>query len=126
MDIAALSSTKSLRRNVLKWMCLCFGFVSLFFAAFNIFLNNFALLGYLEIALTVFCAYTYHRLNTHALEVWQSVVMCIFVTFVIVLGNYLAKPINGLYVWSFALPVLYYLLLGKRYGIVLSALLFVL
>lgn len=126
MDIAALSSTKSLRRNVLKWMCLCFGFVSLFFAAFNIFLNNFALLGYLEIALTVFCAYTYHRLNTHALEVWQSVVMCIFVTFVIVLGNYLAKPINGLYVWSFALPVLYYLLLGKRYGIVLSTLLFVL
>lgn len=126
MDIAALSSTKLLRKNVLKWMCLCFGFVSLFFAAFNIFLNNFALLGCLEIALSVFCAYTYYRLNTHALEVWQSVTMCVFVTFVIVLGSYLAKPINGVYVWSFALPVLYYLLLGKRYGIILSALLFIL
>lgn len=126
MDIAALSSTKLLRKNVLKWMCLCFGFVSLFFAAFNIFLNNFALLGCLEIALSVFCAYTYYRLNTHALEVWQSVAMCVFVTFVIVLGSYLAKPINGVYVWSFALPVLYYLLLGKRYGIILSALLFIL
>ncbi len=75
MDIAALSSTKSLRRNVLKWMCLCFGFVSLFFAAFNIFLNNFALLGYLEIALTVFCAYTYHRLNTRT----RSMAICCYV-----------------------------------------------
>lgn len=126
MDIAALSSTKLLRRNVLRWMCLCFGFVSLFFAAFNIFLNNFPLLGYLEIGLSLFCAYTFNRLNKHSLEVWQSIVMCLFVTFVIVLGNYLAKPLNGLYVWSFALPVLYYLLLGKRYGIILSALLFIL
>ncbi|TMN97788.1 GGDEF domain-containing protein [Pseudoalteromonas sp. S558] len=121
MDITALNSTKALRRNVLRWMCLCFGCVSLIFAGFNLLINNFAVLGYLELGLCAYCVHTFVRLNRHALQLRQSLIMCALVTLVIVLGNYLALIKNGLFIWSFALPVLYYLLLGKRFGIIFSA-----
>jgi len=121
MDIAALNSTKSLRRDVLKWMCLCFGFLSLAFAAFNLTVNNLPSLGYIEASFSIYCIYTFIALTRHPLQFWQSAVMCALISLIVVLATYLASPRNGVYVWSFALPVLYYLLMGKRYGFILSA-----
>ena len=125
MDIAALNSTKSLRKNVLRWMCLCFGFLALVFAGFNLTVNNFPLLGYIEVCFSIYCLSTYISLTRRPLAFWQAVVMCALVTLIVILGTALATPRNGVFVWSFALPILYYLLLGKQYGVVLSASLFV-
>jgi len=47
--------------------------------------------------------------------------MCALVTLIIIIGTSLATPSNGVFVWSFALPILYYLLLGKQYGVIFSA-----
>ena len=121
MDIAALNSTKSLRKDVLRGMCLCFGFLSLVFASVNLTVNNFPLLGYIEICFSVYCIFTYISLKRHPLQFWQSLIMCALVTLIIIIGTSLATPSNGVFVWSFALPILYYLLLGKQYGVIFSA-----
>ena len=121
MDIAALNSTKSLRKDVLRGMCLCFGVLSVGFAGFNLTVNNFPLLGYIEICFSIYCIFTYITLIRRPLQFWQSVVMCALITFIVILGTSLASPRNGVYVWSFALPILYYLLLGKQYGVIFSA-----
>ena len=121
MDIAALNSTKSLRKDVLRGMCLCFGVLSVGFAGFNLTVNNFPLLGYIEICFSIYCIFTYITLIRRPLQFWQSVVMCALITFIVILGTSLASPRNGVYVWSFALPILYYLLLGKKYGVIFSA-----
>ncbi|MDO6635452.1 GGDEF domain-containing protein [Pseudoalteromonas carrageenovora] len=121
MDIAALNSTKSLRKSVLSWMCLCFGFLSFAFAVFNLTVNNFALLGYIEVFFSIYCFFTYISLLRRPLRFWQSIVMCALITLIVILATTLATPHNGVFVWSFALPILFYLLLGKQYGVVLSA-----
>lgn len=125
MDIAALNSTKSLRKDVLKGMCLCFGFLSIVFATLNLIANNFLLLGCLEICFSVYCLFTYISLTHRSLQFWQAVVMCALITLIVILATSLAPPRNAVFVWSFVLPTLYYLLLGKRYGVILSACLLV-
>ena len=120
MDIAALNSTKSLRKDVLRGMCLCFGVLSIVFASVNLTVNNFPLLGYFEICFSVYCLFTYISLTHRPLQFWQAVVMCALITFIVILGTSLASPRNGVFVWSFALPILYYLLLGKQYGVIFS------
>ncbi|GAA61336.1 hypothetical protein P20652_3213 [Pseudoalteromonas sp. BSi20652] len=102
-------------------MSLCFGFLSVLFAIFNLTVNNFPLLGYIEICFSIYCILTYISLIHRPLQFWQAVVMCILITLIVVLGTALASPRNGVFVWAFALPILYYLLLGKQYGVVLSA-----
>ncbi|TMN83217.1 MULTISPECIES: GGDEF domain-containing protein [unclassified Pseudoalteromonas] len=119
MDITALNSTKALRKHVLVWMCLFFGSVSLFFSVLNVFSGVF-FLGFLELCFSVYCLYTIYHLNKHALRFWQSVVMCVLVCIIVLYANLISAPKYGLFVWSFALPVLCYLLMGKRYGIFFS------
>ncbi|MDC9503934.1 GGDEF domain-containing protein, partial [Pseudoalteromonas sp. Angola-18] len=105
MDITALNSTKALRKHVLVWMCLFFGSVSLFFSALNVF-SGVYLLGFLEFCFSIYCLYTIHHLSKHALRFWQSVVMCVLVCIIVLYANYISEPKYGLFVWSFALPVL--------------------
>ncbi len=121
MDIAALNSTKSLRKDVLRGMCLCFGSLSVGFAGFNLTVNNFPLLGYIEICFSIYCIFTYISLIRRPLQFWQSLIMCVLITLIVILGTSLASPRNAVFAWSFALPILYYLLLGKQYGVIFSA-----
>ncbi|MBQ4857629.1 GGDEF domain-containing protein [Pseudoalteromonas sp. MMG007] len=102
-------------------MCLCFGFLSFAFAVFNLTANNFALLGYIEVFFSIYCLFTYISLLRRPLRFWQSIVMCALITLIVILATALATPHNGVFVWSFALPILFYLLLGKQYGVLLSA-----
>ncbi|GAB0109017.1 hypothetical protein PA7559_02840 [Pseudoalteromonas distincta] len=47
--------------------------------------------------------------------------MCALISLIVILATSLATPRNGVFVWSLSLPILYYLLLGKKYGVILSA-----
>ena len=123
MDISALNSTQSLRQSVLIWMSLCFGCISLIFALLNIFVNNFVSLGFLELIYSFYCLYNIYHSKNNSLQLWQTYTMCMLATVIIVAGNYLSSPQYGIFIWSFTLPVLYYLLLGKRLGIIFSSLL---
>jgi diguanylate cyclase len=121
MDIAALNTTKALRGSVLKWISLCFGCLSLLLAGVNFTLNSNYTLVYLELGFSAYCLYTFLRLGKHALQTWQSIVMCALLTSIITMATYSTIPHSGTFVWSFTLPVLYYLLLGKRFGVIFSA-----
>lgn len=121
MDIAALNSTKTIRNHVLKWMCVCLGFLSLIFAVFNLSINKSYLVGGLEIAFSALCFYIFNQLTKHYQKDWYGVALCLTLSFIILFGTYLAPFENGLFLWSFVLPILYYLLLGRRLGFILSA-----
>lgn len=120
MDIAALNSTLALRSRVLKWMCLCLGVLSGIFAVFNLLINDFLILGALEVVFSVYCFGIYFYITKHVFKLWQPVSICTFVSLLVVLGSYLSSVYNALFVWTLVLPVLYYLLLGKLWGFGLS------
>lgn len=126
MDIAALNSTKTLRKHVLKWMCICFGFLSFVFAIFNLTTNNLYVVGALEIGFSLLCFYIYRQLSKHRPKGWHAITLCLTITAIVLCGTYLAPLKNGLFLWTFILPILYYLLLGRRYGMGLSCALLVL
>lgn len=121
MDIAALNTTKALRGGVLKWISLCLGCFALLLAGINFTLSSSYTLASLELGFSVYCFYTFIRLGKHALQAWQSIVMCILLTFIVVVATYITTHLNGTFVWALTLPVLYYLLLGKRFGFICSA-----
>ncbi|MEH6394927.1 GGDEF domain-containing protein [Pseudoalteromonas sp.] len=123
MDIAAINSVKVLRQNLLKWICFCFGILASIFTYFNLFINDFYSLGMLEGAFAVYCFYTFHYARTRKMQAWQPLLLCLCITLLITLGTHLAAMKNGLFIWSFTLPVLYYLLLGCKRGFYLSLLL---
>lgn len=125
MDITALNSTFILRGKVLKWMCICLGTLGFTFAVFNLFYNNFILLGNLELLFASYCFYIYFYSRKSVYKVWQPLSICIFITLLIVIGCYFSSIANGLFVWTLALPILYYLLLGRCLGFALSLLLIV-
>ena len=65
MDIAALNSTKILRKHVLKWMCLFFGLLSFIFAVFNLSKNHFYIVAGLEVCFPHFVfIFLYNWLKT--------------------------------------------------------------
>jgi diguanylate cyclase (GGDEF)-like protein len=121
MDIAALNSTKTLRKHVLKWMCICFGFLSLVFAVFNLSVNNLHLVGGLEVGFSLLCLYIFKHSQKHYPKRWHAIIMCLAISLIVLCGTYLAPLKNGLFLWTFILPILYYLLLGRRYGLILSS-----
>ncbi|MFY8328271.1 GGDEF domain-containing protein [Pseudoalteromonas sp. ZZD1] len=121
MDITALNSTQVLRTKVLKWMCLCLASLSAVFTYFNIFINDFIVLGVLEAAFSVYCFSVFVLISRTKLKLWQPLSICACVSILVVLGSYLSKMNHALFVWMLALPVLYYLLLGTFWGVVLSA-----
>ncbi|MCQ8878518.1 GGDEF domain-containing protein [Pseudoalteromonas shioyasakiensis] len=121
MDITALNSTLLLRTKVLKWMCLCLAILSAAFTYFNIFINDFIVLGVLEGMFAAYCLAVFICISKTRLQSWQPLSICLCITFLVVLGSYLSAMKHALFVWMLALPVLYYLLLGARWGIILSA-----
>ncbi len=120
MDIGALKGTQALRNNVLKWMSFCLGGLAAIFAFFNIFYNEFLILGVLESFFSVFCFYTYFCTQKCYAKLWQSIVLCFSLCLLVAVGTYLGDIRNLLFVWSCALPILFYLLLGKQFGLFFS------
>lgn len=123
MDITALNSTFILRGKLLKWMCVCLGMLALVFAAFNLFYNNSIILGSLELLFSIYCFYVFLYSRKFVYKAWQPLSICLFISLLVIIGCYLASMRNGLFVWALALPILYYLLLGRRLGFSLSFLL---
>lgn len=120
MDIGALRGTQALRNNVLKWMSFCLGVLATIFAFYNLLFNDFAVLGILEVFFAVFCFHTYFYTRQHYGHLWQSLTLCVFLSLLVVIGTHFGDIKNLLFIWTCALPILYYLLLGKRYGLFFS------
>ncbi|WP_404344151.1 GGDEF domain-containing protein [Pseudoalteromonas mariniglutinosa] len=123
MDISALRGTQALRSNVLKWMSFFLGILAVGLALFNIFINGSVVLGTLEAVFAVFCFYTFYYTRSKYGRFWQSLVLCLSLIFIVALGTHLAAINNGLFIWSCVLPIICYLLLGKKVGMLLSFLL---
>ena len=83
MDIGALRGTQALRNNVLKWMGFCLGVLAGVFAVFNLFINDFVVLGALEVVFASFCFYIFFYTRKRNAQLWQSLTLCLFLSLLI-------------------------------------------
>jgi len=116
MELDIFNPSRQLRRAVLFWLSIVLAFLGLVVATLNIFFGGFHILAAVEIVVSFFSlyvAYTCYRGDT-SLFVSNSFVYALIG--VVFLATY-THPIEfGSFVWSLLFPVLFYLILGRRYG----------
>jgi len=108
------------RRSILRVMLVITILSAIFFSAFN-WMVGLKLFALLEFAVAcVWGGILSISKTTPNLQRWNLVYLITFLSLVLI-GIWISKFQAGLYAWIFIFPILSYLLLGRRLGIVLTA-----
>lgn len=125
--IATSSSTKELRKKVLVGMCLTLGPIALILGITNIllFTHKSVPLGTLEIGYFLLSMYMLYSVRKKKILSWFLDLHVIILTILSVGWAYINVS-NGssMFIWSISLPIIYYLSLGKKKGLLYSTLCF--
>ncbi|MDA0116585.1 GGDEF domain-containing protein [Vibrio sp. T11.5] len=118
MELDIFNPSRQLRRAVLFWLSMLLALMSLIIATINVFFGVYHLLA---ITQSLFCSFSlYVALNSYRSSASLLLSNC-YVYSIISLVCFTTRvyPIeNGVFLWSFLYPVLFYLILGKRYGFI--------
>lgn len=116
----SFDKTESVRLTVFKNISLIITLVALVVAYVNVFMSKNYVLGFIELALAFFCIYTYHQTRTNRSKLWHRYAV-IYTYFAVVLLAITAINLEtGISHWVCTLPVLVYLLFGKKHGFISS------
>ena len=115
MQEYVLSNPEFLRNKVLKGLALALGVFALLLAFFNIYLQNYTLAG-VEILLSLSCWFVFRRIQDHYITYRQTLIVPYFFVLIVVYGSYSTPLSNGLILWSFTFPTIFYLLFGLKHG----------
>ena len=118
MELDIFNPSRQLRRAVLFWLSMLLALMSLIIATLNVFFGVYHLLAIIQ---SLFCSFSlYVAFNSYRSTASLLLSNCYVYSIIgLVYFTTLAYPIeNGLFLWSFLYPVLFYLILGKRYGFV--------
>jgi diguanylate cyclase (GGDEF)-like protein len=70
----------------------------------------------MEWALALSAVFVYRQIELNRLSFAQSLIVPYFFAFVVVFGTFVTPLHNGLFIWTFILPTIFYLLYGKEHG----------
>lgn len=104
-----------LKHKVLKGLAIAVGIMALSLSILNIYLEQYSLTA-IEWVLTYLCWFVYRKIELNQLTYLQSLIVPYFLAFVIIYGTFLTPVQNGLFIWSFIVPTIFYLLYGKDHG----------
>lgn len=121
MELDIFNPSRQLRRAVLFWLSILLAFLTLIVAVLNVVWGGYFALAYIEVLFCIFSLYVaYKSYQTEAslylvnAYVYSSIGVVYYATH--------THPIeNGTFFWGFLYPVLFYLILGRRYGFVATA-----
>jgi diguanylate cyclase (GGDEF)-like protein len=116
MDLLGFNSTQQLRAKVLGGMCLVLGSLSLCMALANALYSQSYVFALSEVIYSLASFYLYKKSKTCSYALWQKYLYILFLVSLVIVGTYLKPLKHGLLVWAFTLPIIYYLLLGKKIG----------
>ncbi|UTV28814.1 GGDEF domain-containing protein [Photobacterium atrarenae] len=120
MRFDAFDGTQTLRARVLGGLCITLGVLAALMAILNIYWSQSYFIGFLEgiFAALSYSLYVKAKRQTYTLREKNYYLLFLFV---LVTYAIYSKPLSmGVYVWAFLLPTIFYLLLGKKQGLVVS------
>ncbi|WP_260261743.1 GGDEF domain-containing protein [Vibrio intestinalis] len=123
-----IDSTDRLRRKVLIGMCINLGLAALILGIANLFLfaKKSPILGILELGYFVLSAWMLMDISKRPMRVWFLPCHTTILGSLVILGSASHNLEGVLFLWSIALPTVFYLALGKRLGFAASAVFIVL
>ena len=110
-----LSNPEFLRNKVLKGLAVVLGVFALLLSFFNIILQNYPLAA-VEVIMSITCWFVYRKTRDHSISAAQVMILPYFFVMIVLYGTYTTPLSNGLLLWSFAFPTVFYLLFGKQHG----------
>jgi len=116
----SFDKTDEVRLIVFKNMSLIISVVALIVAYINIFINKNIALGFIELALAIFCIFTYQQILTKRSKLWHRYAVIYTYFVVVLLAIAVIKLDTGISHWLCTFPVLVYLLFGKKQGLISS------
>lgn len=116
-----ISISKRLRDKVWQGLCLILGVLAGLLAVWNIFFNTQALLlGCVEILLTLFSIYIFLSVKKWPNLVWQQYLYLLLFCILVMYAVWDRPLVNAIFLWPLFLPILSYLTLGIRVGLIAS------
>ncbi len=110
-----LSNPEFLRNKVLKGLAVALGVFALLLSFFNIYLQAY-LLAAIEVILSITCWFIYRKIQNHSISLVHAMILPYFFVLIVIYGTYITPLSNGLFLWSFIVPTIFYLLFGKKHG----------
>jgi len=112
-----ISDPNYLRNKVLCGMALSVGIFCLFVITLNIYLQDYTL-AFIELVLCLNCIFIYKQTKSHSINGWQLFLLPYFLLMVIIYATYTKGLHEGVFLWSYIIPTLFYLLYGIRHGFI--------
>ncbi|MEJ2763822.1 GGDEF domain-containing protein [Photobacterium sp. MCCC 1A19761] len=120
MRFDAFDGTQTLRARVLGGMCIALGVLAALMAVANILWSQSYLFALIEGIFAVLSYFLYVKSKRQTYTLREKNCYLLFL-FVLVSYAIYAKPlVMGVYMWAFLLPIVFYLLLGKKQGFIVS------
>lgn len=119
-----MNSNDVMRKQVLKGLCTGLAIVALPLAVGNAFYfdNKSYLLAFIESLYFIIALYSLYDIRNDKNIAFHTYIHVFFITFIMFFGE-IVKPIDeGVYIWSTAAPILFYLLLGCSNAFIYSIL----
>ncbi len=116
-----ISTSEKIQNKVLKGMAIAFGFFCIILIATNIYLQAYTL-AIIEFFLVLTCIFVYHKAKNNLLGGWNLYVLPYFFLSIVIYGTYIKELNEGLFLWCYIVPTLFYLLYGQKHGFIIATL----
>ncbi|MGD8171213.1 GGDEF domain-containing protein [Vibrio sp. TRT 21S02] len=124
MDLDVFRPSRQLRKDVLRWSSALLAVVSAVLALVNIASNQSYSMATLEVVFCIFSLWMFYRTYNARYSLLWCNIYSYFLIGIVSTGTFLRPLESGFFIWSCLFPVLFYLLLGKRYGMLASGIAF--
>ncbi len=100
-------------------MAVVIGCFCLIVIAINIHLQAYTL-AVVEGFLLLTCIFIYRKAKKNLLSGWSLFILPYFFLLVVIYGTYIKELSEGLFLWSYIIPTLFYLLYGRSHGFIIA------
>ena len=121
MSESTLLNPDYLKHKVLKGLSLSIGIMIAIFIVINISAGAYFLAG-IEVFLVLSCVFVYRQIKHDRLSSLQSLIVPYCIVMIVIFGTYQRPFAEGIFLWTFIVPTLFYLLYGRKHGFVASLL----
>lgn len=120
MELDIFNPSRQIRGAVLFWMSMLLAIMCLIAAAINI-ATSYYVLAFFELSFSTLSLYVAFRGYKNQVSLALSNSYSYAVVGIIYLSSSIQSIENGIFMWSFLYPVLFYLILGRRNGFLTTA-----
>ncbi|MBC3765162.1 GGDEF domain-containing protein [Neptunicella marina] len=115
MPVHLIKSNNQFQNSIQQGLAITIGILAILLSLANLTLGQYPLMV-LEWMLAACCFFVYRQIKINKFTYIQSLLVPYLTVVAIIFGTLVSKLVNGLFIWTFIVPTIFYLLFGQRHG----------